>query len=275
MPPDGGRARTPGQCRRPVLGGRAARSDAPGRRSERTSSSSCIRRMIMRALTRQLPALVAVAAIAAASAACSSSSASPTASGSAAAQARRGAVRLPGHRHDRRRHARTWRRGPAPSSRCRRRRPRCSTRSARAARSRQSTADSDYPKQAPITKLSAYHPERRGHRRLQARPGHHLQRHRRDHRQADGAVDPGARPARPRPPWPTCTASSPSSGAATGHAGPGQGRGQHAEVGRRPDRRLDAAALRAADVLLRAVHGPVLLGDRRRRSSAACCRCSA
>ena len=40
----------------------------------------------MRALTRQLPALVAVAAIAAASAACSSSSASPTPSGSATAQ---------------------------------------------------------------------------------------------------------------------------------------------------------------------------------------------
>src|ERR1700684_2514063 len=113
--------------------------------------------MIMRALTRQLPALVAVAAIAAASAACSSSSASPTPSGSATAQGGPAAAGFPV--------TVTTAGGSAPLA---------SRPAAIVSLSPTATemlyaigagsqvkavdSDSDYPKQAPITKLDALTP---------------------------------------------------------------------------------------------------------------------
>jgi len=111
----------------------------------------------MRALTRQLPALVAVAAIAAASAACSSSSASPTPSGSAAAQAGPAAAGFPvtvatadGRTHLASRPGAIVSLSPTATEML--------YAIGAGSQVKAVDSDSDYPKQAPITKLSAYSP---------------------------------------------------------------------------------------------------------------------
>ena len=111
----------------------------------------------MRALTRQLPALVAVAAIAAASAACSSSSASPTPSGSATAQGGPAAAGFPvtvttagGRTHLASRPGAIVSLSPAATEML--------YAIGAGSQGKAVDSDSDYPKQAPITKLSAYSP---------------------------------------------------------------------------------------------------------------------
>ncbi|HUD77419.1 MAG TPA: ABC transporter substrate-binding protein [Streptosporangiaceae bacterium] len=111
----------------------------------------------MRALTRQLPALVAVAAIAAASAACSSSSASPTPSGSATAQGGPAAAGFPvtvttagGRTHLASRPGAIVSLSPTATEML--------YAIGAGSQVKAVDSDSDYPKQAPITKLSAYSP---------------------------------------------------------------------------------------------------------------------
>jgi iron complex transport system substrate-binding protein len=113
--------------------------------------------MIMRALTRQLPALVAVVAIAAASAACSSSSASPTPSGSATAQAGPAAAGFPvtvttagGRTHLASRPGAIVSLSPTATEML--------YAIGAGSQVKAVDSDSDYPKRAPITKLSAYSP---------------------------------------------------------------------------------------------------------------------
>ncbi len=111
----------------------------------------------MRALTRQLPALVAVAAIAAASAACTSSAASPTATGSGSTQADAAKAGFPvtvttaGG---------TTRLTTRPDSIVSLSPTATEMLYAIGAGSQVKAVDSysDYPKQAPITKLSAFTP---------------------------------------------------------------------------------------------------------------------
>ena len=215
----------------------------------------------MRAFTRARPAVMVVAALAAACAACSSS-VCQLYSGPALAQRRRrlGRGRLPGHGHDR------WRQGPPDVA---------------AGRHRLALADGDrdalrdrgrQPGQGRRQRLRlpgeradyqavGLPAECRGDRRLQARPGDHLQRHRRHHGQADRAVDPGARPARGGERVRRVQRVH-AAGRRDRPRGPGHGGGSEAEGGRQPDRRVRAAARRTADVLLRARDRPVLLGDR-------------
>jgi iron complex transport system substrate-binding protein len=125
--------------------------------AKRTSSSRNIRRMIMRVLTRQLPALLAVAAIAAASAACGSSAASPTAPASGSAQAGAATAGFPvtvttagGTAHLASRPGAIVSLSPTATEML----------YAIGAGSQVKAVDSysDYPKQAPITKLSAFTP---------------------------------------------------------------------------------------------------------------------
>jgi iron complex transport system substrate-binding protein len=110
--------------------------------------------MIMRAITRQLPALVAVAAIAAASAACGASSASPASSNSASAKAAAGfpvtVTTAAGTTHLRSRPDAIVSLSPTATEML----------YAIGAGSQVKAVDdeSDYPKQAPMTKLSGYTP---------------------------------------------------------------------------------------------------------------------
>jgi iron complex transport system substrate-binding protein len=110
--------------------------------------------MIMRAITRQLPALVAVAAIAAASAACGASSASPASSNSASAKAAAGfpvtVTTAAGTTHLKSRPDAIVSLSPTATEML----------YAIGAGSQVKAVDdeSDYPKQAPMTKLSGYTP---------------------------------------------------------------------------------------------------------------------
>jgi iron complex transport system substrate-binding protein len=110
--------------------------------------------MIMRAITRQMPALVAVAVIASASAACSASSASPTSSNSASAKAAAGfpvtVTTAAGTTHLTSRPDAIVSLSPTATEML----------YAIGAGSQVKAVDddSDYPKQAPMTKLSGFTP---------------------------------------------------------------------------------------------------------------------
>jgi iron complex transport system substrate-binding protein len=107
--------------------------------------------MIMRAFTRQLPALLAVAALAAASAACSSSSASPTAAKSPAAAGFPVTVTTTGGTvHLTSRPDAIVSLSPTVTEML--------YAIGAGSQVKAVDSDSDYPKQAPITKLSAYSP---------------------------------------------------------------------------------------------------------------------